>query len=316
MIDEQKKASMREGFGSGLAKVASVNEKVVALVPDLTNSVGFGEMAKNHPKRLIQVGIAEQNIVCVASGLAHEGMIPFVGAYAVFSPGRNWEQIRTTICINNQPVKLLGSHAGLTVGPDGGTHQMLEDIALMRVLPGMVVIAPGDALEAEQVAIAMARDKRPNYCRLPRAETPVVFDNKHRFDIGKTYHLRDGDNVVVFTTGTMTASALEAVKILEKKNISAKLVHCPTVKPLDCKKILEHARGFEKVVTIEEHQIVGGFGSLIAEILTSPGKKNHTVQLLRIGVNDEYGQSGLPDELLDFYGLTPKRIADKIEKFC
>lgn len=314
MSEVENVVSMREGFGKGLAKVAEVNSKVVALVPDLTNSVGFGEMAEKFPERFIQVGIAEQNIVCVASGLAHEGMIPFVGAYAAFSPGRNWEQIRTTICINNQPVKLIGSHAGLTVGPDGGTHQMLEDIALMRVLPDMVVIAPGDALEAEQVAIAMARDKRPNYCRYPRAKTPVIFDKKHRFEIGKIYDLRDGSDVVILATGTMTANSLVAADILAQKGIDAKVIHCPTIKPFDEKAILREIKGYEKVITVEEHQIAGGFGSMIAELLTSTEKKNCPTQLLRIGVNDEYGQSGQPEELLDFYGLSPEKIAEQIIK--
>lgn len=305
-------ASMREGFGKGLAKVAEVNDKVVALVPDLTHSVGFGEMSEKFPDRFIQVGIAEQNIVCVASGLAHEGFTPFVGAYAAFSPGRNWEQIRTTICINDQPVKLVGSHAGLTVGPDGGTHQMLEDIALMRVLPNMVILAPGDAVEAEQVAIAMARDKRPNYCRYPRAECPVIFDNKHRFEIGKIYKLRDGDDVVIFTTGTMTAPGLGAAEILARKGVSAKVIHCPTIKPLDSKKILKEAKGFSKIFTIEEHQIAGGFGSAIAEILISEPRVKSGTTLQRIGVNDEYGQSGKPDELLNYYGLSAPYIAEQI----
>lgn len=307
-------ASMRQGFGKGLVKIAGVNEKVVALVPDLTNSVGFGEMAKKYPDRFIQVGIAEQNIVCVASGLAHEGLIPFVGAYAMFSPGRNWEQIRTTICLNNQPVKLLGSHAGLTVGPDGGTHQALEDMALMRVLPNMVVIAPGDAIEAEQVAIAMMRDSRPNYARVPRAETPIVFSDKHQFKIGKIYPLKDGNDMVILSTGTMTAQVLEANKFLMKHKINAKIIHCPTIKPLDEKAIIREIKGFDRIVTVEEHQIAGGFGSAISEVLTTYPNKNYSRRLLRIGVNDEFGQSGDPEDLLDFYGLSPKKIALQIIK--
>lgn len=309
-------ASMRKAFGKGVVKIAEVNERVVALVPDLTNSVGFGEMAEKYPDRFIQVGIAEQNIVCVASGLAHENFIPFVGAYAMFSPGRNWEQIRTTICLNNQPVKLLGSHAGLTVGPDGGTHQALEDIALMRVLPNMVVIAPADAYEAEQVAIAMARDSRPNYARVPRAETPVIFDSKHQFKIGKIYPSQYGDDIVILSTGTMTAQVLEANKILKKHKINAKIIHCPTIKPFDAKAFIKEIKGYSKIVSVEEHQVTGGFGSLLAEILTTHVDKKNPKQLLRIGVNDEFGQSGSPEDLLDFYGLSPEKIASQIRIFC
>ena len=308
----EKLESIKTAFGEGLAQVAEVNDRVVALVPDLTNSVGFGEMAEKFPKRFLQVGIAEQNIVCVASGLAHEGLIPFVGAYAMFNPGRNWEQIRTTVAMNNYPVKLVGSHAGLTVGPDGGTHQALEDIALMRVMPNMVVLAPADAVEAKQMAIAMARDKRPNYVRYPRSETPVIFDSTHKFEIGKIYTLREGSDVVVFTTGTMAPAVLEAAKALREYRINIKVVHCPTIKPLDTKALTKVTKGFDRVVTVEEHQIVGGFGSAICEALCTSGSCK---EVLRIGVEDEFGQSGSPEELLDFYGLTPEKIAGRIKKF-
>ncbi|MDR1197144.1 MAG: transketolase family protein [Candidatus Nomurabacteria bacterium] len=306
-----EKANLRSAFGRGLVRAGETNKNVVALVADLTNSVGFSEFAEKFPERFVNVGVAEQNLVTVASGMARVERIPFAGAYAAFSPGRNWEQIRTTICINNLPVKIVSSHAGVNVGPDGATHQALEDIALMRVLPNMVVLAPGDAVEAEQVALAMARDARPNYVRLPRSESPVVFDSTHKFQIGPAYKLRDGTDVVIFTTGTMTAQGLAAAGILAGRKIDCEVVHIPTIKPLDAKTILKSAKKCRCVVTVEEHQVAGGFGSSIAELL---GEKL-PVPIHRIGIYNEYGQSGAPDELLNYYGLTAEHIAKQIRKF-
>jgi transketolase len=301
--------SVRKAFGHGLCLAAERQPSIVALVPDLTNSVGFGEFAEQFPERFIQTGIAEQNIVCVASGLAHIGKTPFVGAYAAFSPGRNWEQIRTTICINDQPVKIVGSHAGLTVGPDGETHQALEDIALMRVLPNMSVFAPADAVEAEQMAQVLARYNHPAYIRYPRADMPVVFDKSYKFAVGKSVAVRKGSDVVIFTTGTMLAAVLEAAELLKSKKIDAAVVHFPTIKPLDEKAVVKYAKQFGRVVTVEEHQIAGGFGSAVAEVLSD----RLPTQQLRIGINDQFGQSASPDELLDFYGLTAPTIAKKIK---
>jgi transketolase len=302
-------ASVRKAFGHGLAMAAERQPSIVALVPDLTNSVGFGEFAENFPERFIQTGIAEQNIVCVASGLAHVGKTPFVGAYAAFSPGRNWEQIRTTICINDQPVKIIGSHAGLTVGPDGETHQSLEDVAMMRVLPNMSVFAPADAVEAEQMALTLARYNHPAYIRYPRADMPIVFDKSYKFAVGKAVEVRQGSDVVIFTTGTMLAAVLGAAELLEKADISVAVVHFPTIKPLDEKTILKYAKKIGHVVTVEEHQIAGGFGSAVAEVLVGMALK-----FKRIGIHDQFGQSASPDELLDFYGLTSERIARQIKK--
>ncbi|MCL2173718.1 transketolase family protein [Candidatus Saccharibacteria bacterium] len=304
-----KNASIRQAFGRGLARAAELDENVVALAADLTDSVGFGEFAKKFPDRFIQVGIAEQNLVTIASGMAHLSKIPFAASYAVFSPGRNYEQIRTTICINNQPVKIIGSHAGVNAGPDGATHQMLEDIALMRVLPNMIVIAPGDAIEAEQVAVVMARDARPNYVRYPRADSSVIFDNQHQFEIGPAYILKSGQDVTLLGTGTMTAQLLMAAEMLADK-IDCEVIHVPTIKPLDEKTILESVKKTGRVITAEEHQIAGGFGSAITELLS----EKLPTPVTRIGINDQFGQSGTADELLDFYGLTAERIAQQIEQ--
>ena len=236
-------AAIRVGFGEGLVDIAKKNNLVVALSADLMESVGFGKFYEEIGKpRAIEVGVAEQNLVTVASGLAAMGNIPFAASYAAFSPGRNWEQIRTTICLNNQPVKLVGSHAGLNVGPDGATHQMLEDIALMRSLPNMVVLAPGDANEAELIAAAMAGDKRPNYVRLPREKT-ALFLNQSTFEIGKSYMLRHGKDVALFGTGVMTYQLLLAAeKLANEYGIQAEVIHFPTIKPLDEDAVLDAAQ--------------------------------------------------------------------------
>ncbi|HEX7368377.1 MAG TPA: transketolase C-terminal domain-containing protein, partial [Candidatus Saccharimonadales bacterium] len=240
---------IRAGFGRGLLKAGQVDEQVVAACADLTGSTKMDDFAKVFPERFIEIGVAEQNLVTVGSGLAAVGKIPFVSSYAAFMPGRCWEQIRTTICLNNQPVKLVGSHAGVSVGPDGATHQMLEDVALMRALPNMVVIAPADSVEAEKATLAMAKDGRPNYIRLAREGTPVFTTDKTPFEIGKAYVYCQGSDITLIATGTMTYHALVAAELLYKDGIEAEVVHVPTVKPLDAATILESVRHTKAVVT-------------------------------------------------------------------
>lgn len=305
-------ASVRGGFGEGLVEAAEQDDRVVALSADLVESVGFGEFAQRiGAPRLIEVGVAEQNLVTVASGLAAMGNIPFAASYASFSPGRNWEQIRTTICLNNQPVKLVGSHAGLNVGPDGATHQMLEDIALMRSLPNMVVLAPGDAYEAKLMAAAMVADSRPNYVRLPRADMPL-FLNQATFEIGKSYTLRQGTDVALLGTGTMTYQLLLAAEILANRhNIQAEVVHFPTIKPLDEAAVLGAAQKCGRVVTAEEGQIAGGFGSGVAELLS----EQLPVKVQRIGVNDMFGESGSMAELWHKYSLDVNSVVSSVVDF-
>ena len=240
----------------------------------------------------------------VASGLAAMGKIPFVSSYAAFMPGRCWEQIRTTICLNNRPVKLIGSHAGISVGPDGATHQMLEDIAMMRALPNMVVIAPCDSVEAEKATLAMARDIRPNYLRLAREGTPIITTQDMPFEIGKAYVLTPGEDVTIIATGTMTYHALVAADRLFKDGIDAEVVHVPTIKPLDVQTVLKSVRKTGCVITAEEAQINGGLGGAIAEILS----EEFPVPLKRIGMQDRFGESGEPDELMAYFGLDAKHI--------
>lgn len=294
----------RKGFGRGLLEAGKRNENVVAACADLTDSTQIALFAKEFPDRFIEVGVAEQNLVTVGSGLAAQGKIPFVSSYAAFSPGRNWEQIRTTICLNDRPVKIVGSHAGLYTGKDGATHQMLEDIALMRVLPNMVVIAPGDSLEAEKATLAMAKDPRPNYIRLAREASPVITTDKTPFEIGKAYVFDPGNDITIISTGIMTYQAMVAAETLFKSGIDAEVLHVPTIKPLDAETILASARKTKLVITVEEAQINGGLGGAVAELL---GEESPTL-MHRMGMRDHFGESGNPEELLEHFGLTARHI--------
>lgn len=300
---DSRKASLRKAFGRALADVAKKNQRVVALSADLAGSVGFGDFEAELPDRYIETGIAEQNLVTVAAGLAHVGKIPFAASYAAFNPGRNWEQIRTTAALNGLPVKIVATHAGVNVGPDGATHQMLEDIALMRVIPRMVVLAPGDAIEAGKMATAMADDERPNYIRLPRADFITFSTPDDKFEIGKAYLLRQDEGAVVsiISTGSMTGNALLASQKLYERGVPSEVVHVPTIKPLDRETILSSVGRTSITVTVEEHQIAGGLGSAVAEIVLESDIR--PTKLKRIGISDEFGQSGTCDELLYYYGL-------------
>jgi transketolase len=295
---------IRKGFGRGLKKAGELDVNVVAACADLTDSTQISLFKEAFPDRFVEVGVAEQNLVTVGTGLAAVGKIPFVSSYAAFSPGRNWEQIRTTICLNDRPVKIIGSHAGLYTGADGATHQMLEDIALMRVLPNMVVLAPSDSVEAEKATLAMAQDSRPNYMRLTREATPIITTDKTPFEIGKAYVFEQGTDVTLIATGTMTYQALKAAEQLYKDGIEAEVVHVPTIKPLDAETILKSVRKTGAVVTAEEGQIAGGLGGAIAELLA----EHCPAPMTRIGMRDHFGESGSPEELLTHFGLDAKHI--------
>lgn len=295
---------IRKGFGKGLLEAGKRDDNVVAACADLTDSTQMSLFKAEFPKRFIEMGVAEQNLVTVGAGLAAMGKVPFVSSYAAFSPGRNWEQIRTTICLNDRPVKIVGSHAGVSVGPDGATHQMLEDVALMRVLPNMVVIAPCDSVEAEKATLAMAKDPRPNYLRLAREATPVITTAQTPFEIGKAYVFAKGADVTLITTGTMTYQALAAVESLYKNGIEAEVVHVPTIKPLDKETILKSVRKTGAVVTAEEGQIIGGLGGAIAELLA----EECPTPMKRLGMQDRFGESGSPAELYEYFGLDAKHI--------
>lgn len=309
--DDVKQEPIRAGFGRGLKSAGEANENIVALCADLTESTQMHLFRDAFPQRFVEIGVAEQNLVTVASGMARSGKIPFTSSYAAFSPGRNWEQIRTTIAINNQPVKIIGSHAGVSVGPDGATHQMLEDIALMRVLPNMIVLAPGDSVEAEKATRAIAENGKPTYMRLAREKTPIFSTDESPFEVGKAYVLREGHDITLLGTGTMTYQLLVAAKVLAAHNIQAEVVHVPTIKPLDEETILASVRKTGRAITAEEAQAAAGFGGAIAELLS----EKLPTPLRRIGMNDRFGESGVPAELIKYFGLDGDSIAEEVKKF-
>lgn len=303
--DSVEQEPIRKGFGRGLLEAGKRDKNVVALCADLTDSTQISLFTEAFPERFIEVGVAEQNLATVGAGLAAMGKIPFVSSYAAFSPGRNWEQIKTTSALNERPVKVVGSHAGLYTGPDGATHQMLEDISLMRTMPNMVVVVPGDSMEAEKATLALASDSRTAYLRLARDKSPIMTTGHTPFDIGKAYIYTSGTDVSLVTTGTMTYQAMKAAEILFKDGIDAEVIHVPTIKPLDSQTILASAKKTRHVITVEEAQIIGGLGSAVAEVLG----ENLPTNLKRMGVNDRYGESGKPEELLHEFKLTAKHIA-------
>lgn len=302
---------IRKGFGRGLKRAGDEDPSVVALCADLTESTQMHLFKEAHPERFVEIGVAEQNLVTVAAGMSAMGKKPFASSYAAFSPGRNWEQIRTTICLNERFVCVVGSHAGISVGPDGATHQMLEDIALMRVLPHMIVIAPGDSKEAEKATLAIARQDSPAYLRLAREATPVFTTDDTPFAIGDAYVLREGHDVVLLGTGTMTYQCFVAAEKLASHGVQAEVVHVPTIKPLDEKTILASLKKCGRAVTVEEAQIAGGFGGAIAELSST----HLPVPIRRIGMQDRFGESGKPDELMECFGLTGEAIAASTLEF-
>lgn len=305
---------IRQGFGEGLLVAGEENEKVVALCADLVESTKMNLFAEKFPERYIEVGVAEQNLVTVASGMAAMGKIPFVSSYAMFSPGRNWEQIRTTIAYNDRKVIIAGSHAGISVGPDGGTHQALEDIGLMRMLPNMDVVSPCDAIEAKKATMALAKSKRPAYIRLAREKTPIVTTEETPFELGKAqvYWIPEVGlaEVGIIVTGGLAYRAILAAKALEGEGIKTKVLNLTSIKPIDKEAIIALAKETKKIVTVEEHQVAGGMGSAVAEVLAG----NYPVPIEFIGVQDKFGQSGTPNELIEHYGMGMSHIVEAVKK--
>lgn len=303
---------IRQGFGEGLLEAGEKDMRVIGISADLTESTKMNLFADKFPNRFVQVGVAEQNLASVASGLAAMGKIPFISSYAMFSPGRNWEQIRTTICYNDRPVKIAGSHAGISVGPDGGTHQAVEDLAIMRVIPNMIVLSPCDALEARRATEASVNTGTPVYIRLAREKTPIMTTDKTPFKIGQaeTFWITKKPQVGIIATGALLYRALLAAKELKDKGIEVEVLNLSSIKPLDEEAIIKLAKKAGKIVTVEEHQIRGGMGSAVAECLA----KNYPVPMEFIGVDDLFGQSGTPDELIAHYGMDEKSITKAIQK--
>lgn len=304
---------IRKGYGEGLLEAGESDERIVALCADLVESTQTLPFAKKFPERYIEIGVAEQNLASVASGMAAMGKIPFITSYAMFSPGRNWEQIRTTICYNDRPVKIAGSHAGISVGPDGGTHQAIEDIAITRVIPKMIVISPCDSIEAKKATIASAKIDSPVYIRLAREKTPVMTTEKTPFEIGKAqvfWQSEGTPDVLIVATGALVHKALVVAHDLEAEGIKSTVLNFATIKPLDEDAIIAHAKKAGAVVSVEEHQIRGGFGSAVAECLA----KNFPVPMEFVGVDDVFGQSGTPQELIEHYGMGVKDIKKAVKK--
>lgn len=305
---------IRQGFGEGLLEAGEKDKNVVGLCADLTESTKMNLFAKKFPERFVQVGVAEQNLASVASGMSAMGKIPFISSYAMFSPGRNWEQIRTTICYNDRPVVIAGSHAGVSVGPDGGTHQAIEDIAITRVIPNMVVFSPCDSVEAKKVTLAAAKLGKPAYIRLAREKTPVITTIDSPFEVGKAQMFYGEENgkadVGVVATGALVYRALKVAEDLKKEGISVKVLNVTTIKPLDDEAVINLAKTCGAIVTVEEHQIAGGLGSSVAECLA----KNLPTPQEFIGVKDLFGQSGKQDELIKHYEMDEEAILKACKK--
>jgi len=311
-----KQKSSRDGFGEGLVLAGELNKNVVALCADVTESIRMNLFKNRFPERFIEMGIAEQNMAGVASGLAATGKIPVIGTYAVFSPGRNWEQIRTAICYNQQKVVIVGSHTGLNVGPDGATHQALEDIALTRVLPYLAVVVPVDAIEARKAIIKAIEYPTSVYLRLAREKSPILTSEETPFEIGKSQVLwlpekeENFSGITIFACGYLVYQALEAAKDLNKEKIDIAVINNSAIKPLDKELILAWAKKSKTIITLEEHQIAGGMGSTIAEFLS----ENYPIPVHFMGINDTFGESGEAGELIQKYRLSKEAIKEKVKE--
>lgn len=302
----------RDGYGQGLVEAGEAGGNVMVLCADLAESTRSNLFKEKFPDRFIEIGVAEQNLVTVASGMANYGKIPFCSSFAVFSPGRNWEQIRTTIAINDVPVKIAGSHAGVTVGEDGATHQALEDIAFMRVLPNMTVIVPCDFEETKKATLAAATNGKPTYIRFGRPKTAEITTSETPFEIGKALTLWESDSpqVAIIACGLLIYEALKAARQLEKEGVGSMVINNHTIKPMDEETIIAAAKKCGAVVTVEEHQIAGGMGSAVAEVLA----KNYPVPMEFVGMDDQFGESGKSEELLAKFKMTEVDIVDAVKK--
>lgn len=298
----------KEGFGEGLVAIGEKNPNVIALGADITTSVNVMDFANRFPERFYSLGIAEQNCIAVSAGLALSGKLPVFASYATFSAMRAIDQIRVSLCYNNVHAIIGGAHAGISVGPDGATHQALEDIAMMRVLPNMTVLSPCDATQTKQAVIAAEKLNNPVYIRFGRDVVPDFIDENLPFEVGKAQILKEGNDLAILCTGHLTWESLQAAYQLEQEGINARVVNFHTIKPIDKQAIIDAAKT-KLIVTAEEHQITGGFGSAVSEIVV----KNQPVKMIFIGINDHFGESGTPKELMNKYGLTSENICKKVK---
>ena len=305
----EKKAT-RQAFGEALVKLGKVNKDVVVLDADLTKSTMTTFFQKEFPERHLNMGIAEANLMATSAGIATTGKIPFASTFAVFAAGRAFDQIRNSIAYPHLNVKICPTHAGISLGEDGGSHQSIEDIALMRVLPGMVVLSPADAVETEKMIFAAAEYKGPVYIRLGRLAVPVLFDENYKFEIGKATKLTEGNDVAIIATGLLVYEAMKASEILKEKGINVRVINMSTIKPLDEKTVLEAAKECKFIITSEEHSVIGGLGSAVSEYLS----ENYPTKVVKHGVYDIFGQSGEGNEMLDKYGLRAENLVELVLK--
>ncbi len=307
---EDKKIATRQSYGETLVSLGKENENIVVLDADLAGATKTDLFAKEYPDRFFDMGIAEANMLGTAAGLATCGKIPYASTFAMFAAGRGYDQIRNSICYPNLNVKICATHAGITVGEDGATHQMLEDISLMRSLPNMTVISPADDTQARWVIEEISKRKGPTYVRLARLATPVIYDENQKFEIGKAVSIGEGTDATIFATGVTVSEAIKAQKELKQKGIDIRVVDIHTIKPIDEEMILKCAKETKRLISIEDHSIIGGLGSAISEVLT----EKYPVKLERMGMKDIFGKSGKAEELLEYFGLTSQAIVEKFEK--
>ncbi|HPC37456.1 MAG TPA: transketolase family protein [Candidatus Paceibacterota bacterium] len=300
----------RDGYGEGLVLAGQKDSRVVALCADISDSTRSAMFQKAFPDRFVETGIAEQNMMGLAAGMALAGKIPFVSTYAVFCPGRNWDQMRVSVCYSNANVKITGAHAGVSVGPDGATHQALEDIAITRCVPNLVVIAPCDAIETKKATLAAAEYVGPVYLRFAREKTPIMTTEDTPFEIGKALIFRDGKDVAIIGCGPLLHNALLAAEELAKEGIEVMVINNHTIKPMDSKTIIEAAKKCGAIVTVEDHQIMGGMGSAVAEVLAA----NYPVPIEFVGMKDRFGESGEPNELIEAFGMGKNAIKEAVKK--
>lgn len=312
-LEKLEQKPTRDGYGLGLVQAGDENPNVVALCADLIESTRTEAFVKKYPERFVEMGVAEQNMASVAAGLSAVGKIPYITSYAMFSPGRNWEQLRTTVCYNGMNVKIIGSHSGVSVGPDGATHQAIEDIAITRPIANMVVIAPCDVWEGQKAAYAISKTDGPCYVRYTREKTPVITTNDTPFEIGKAEIFFESDkkpDVAIIACGPLLHNALLAAGELEKDGIAVRVINNHTIKPIDEKTIIKAGKDAGAIVTVEEHQVQGGMGSAVAEVLA----RNFPVPIEFIGVQNSFGESGLPNELIEHFGMGVSHIVGAVKK--
>lgn len=304
------KIATREAYGKALVKLGKINDDVVVLDADLSKSTKTNDFCKAYPNRFFNMGIAEQNLVGAACGFAAAGKIPFASTFAMFATGRAFEVIRNSACYPKLNVKICATHAGITVGEDGGSHQSVEDISLMRSIPNMTVLVPADGVEAEKMIFAAAEFNGPMYVRLGRSAVPTLFNEDYNFEIGKGVVLKEGNDATIIACGMMVNEAILAAEMLKEENINVRVINMSTIKPIDTELIIKAAKETKAIVTAEEHSIIGGLGSAVSEVVS----ENCPIIVKKVGINDCFGESGTPAELLEKYGLTAKHIVEKVKE--